>query len=300
MSLSKRLDKLRAQAGALASTSTAPKTESTGLANSTQPSLRERLERSQLRSTKKNKPIAQRTPGSPAGDSLAALLGGQRLAGGVIEIEVQIGLHSSYGKQPLAPLRNSLEHLPAGAQLRPDKAVFLDIETTGLTGGTGNIAFLIGAGRLIGPNLLIKQWLLNDFGAEPNQLKQLIGTLSDAQGVVSYNGKSFDVPLLKSRTRLNGIEMRIDELIHLDLLHPTRRAFRKSWPNCRLITAEKHLLGRERIDDLPGAEAPAAWLDYLQRGNPRHLSDVLQHNADDIVALAALWAALDRHYADHQ
>lgn len=286
MSLAKRLDKLRAQAGIKGSG-----------AQQEQLSLHERLKRSRPISLRRDPPNTPRRP-SPDGDELAKQLGAQHIEQGLLEIEVEVGLHSSYGRQPLAPLRDSLPNLPAGAGLPPSRALFLDVETTGLAGGAGTIAFLIGAGRLDGATLRIKQWLLSGFAGEPSQLRQLTRQLEQIDGLVTYNGKSFDLPLLKNRARLNGVDLGMAEgLTHLDLLHPTRRAFRGRWPNCRLITAERLLLGRERIDDLPGSEAPAAWLDYLQRGDGRRLSDVLQHNADDLLALAALWIALDRLHA---
>ncbi|MCG5530507.1 ribonuclease H-like domain-containing protein [Halorhodospira halochloris] len=302
MNLAKRLDKLRAQTGNIESHRDADNSSATTIAANTpspsaqekQACLRSRLERSRVRSDKRFNPTQRQTPDSQA---LAELVGGQLLEHGLIEVEVKVGLHSSYGRQPLAALGSGLDNLPEGAQLHPSEAVFLDVETTGLAGGTGTIAFLIGAGQINADSLTIKQWLLSGFGAEPSQLEQLTRSLTSAQGVVTYNGKSFDIPLLKSRARLNGIALEVDDLVNLDLLHPTRRKFRHSWPNCRLVTAEKRLLGHYRLDDLPGAEAPAAWLDYLQRGDGRRLKDVLEHNAADITALAALWAALNDLHA---
>jgi len=287
VSLSKRIDRLRAQAGGRPA-AVSPEQPAT-------PGVRERLARVQTRQRRS----ASRAGGQRPGDqAVAEQLGGAVCAPGLVEVERVVGLETAYGQQPLAPLAGRLDGVPEGGGLDPQRALLLDTETTGLAGGAGTVVFLIGVGSLGGGGLTVRHWLLTGFSGEPALLARLGQVLDETQALVTYNGKSFDAPLLKSRARLHGVDLGLDNREHLDLLHPTRRIFRSRWPNCRLATAERRLLGHERLDDLPGAEAPAAWLDFLQRGDPRQLPAVVRHNSDDILALAALWAALDRVYCE--
>jgi uncharacterized protein YprB with RNaseH-like and TPR domain len=108
----------------------------------------------------------------------------------------------------------------------------------------------------------------------------------------SYNGRSYDAPLLKTRYRLARLPEPITALDHVDLLHPTRRRYRGTWENCKLATIERQLLRIVREDDLPGSEAPAAWLTYLRGGSARNLRRVAHHNHQDVVTLALLMQRL--------
>ncbi len=115
--------------------------------------------------------------------------------------------------------------------------------------------------------------------------------------LVSYNGKCYDAPLLATRYRLARLPNPLAGLAHLDLLHPVRRHWKGQWENCRLATAERQLLGVVREDDLPGSEAPAAWLTYLRGGSAANLRRVAEHNAQDLKSLAGVllhMAALER------
>jgi hypothetical protein len=104
--------------------------------------------------------------------------------------------------------------------------------------------------------------------------------------LVSYNGKSYDLPLLITRFRMQALQHPFDGLPHLDLLHPVRRLFSKRWQDCRLIRVEENLLGFHRVDDLPGSEAPEAWFSYIRGGQTGNLIKVVEHNQQDIVSLA--------------
>ena len=124
--------------------------------------------------------------------------------------------------------------------------------------------------------------------------------------LVSYNGKCFDLPLLTGRLRLHRIRGDLGALAHLDLMYGVRRAYRAHWPDCRLQTAERSLLGLQRRDDLPGSQAPAAWRSWLRDGRTRPLARVLAHNRQDLVSLALLhrrllsvYAGTDRTGIDH-
>ena len=167
-----------------------------------------------------------------------------------------------------------------------------DTETTGLAGGTGTRAFMIGAADWRDGGLRIRQLCITRLAAEEAMLEAFAGWLSPATALLSYNGKSYDRPLLSTRYRLARMADPLPELRHLDLLHPVRRRYRGAWPNCRLATAERELLGVLRKDDLPGAEAPGAWLAYLRGGSAAKLRRVGLHNAQDLRSLCGLLEAL--------
>ncbi len=284
MSLAKRLDRLREQAGVRGAKAAA---EGGGAERA---SLRGRLARMQTRQRR-----FRGCPDAPPSDEdVAEVLGGEAVTSGLIEASETIPLTHSYGQQPLSVLAGSELWAGAGEEgVSPQRAIFLDTETTGLSGGTGTVAFLVGLGRVDAGALRLRQWLLTGFAGEVALLERVAALVAEAGVVVTYNGKAFDIPLLHTRARLAGVALELGERPQLDLLHTVRRRFGKEWPSCRLATTERELLGRERLDDLSGAEVPAAWLDFLQRGDPRRLPGVLAHNADDLRALAAIWAALD-------
>jgi uncharacterized protein YprB with RNaseH-like and TPR domain len=179
-----------------------------------------------------------------------------------------------------------------------DHLLFFDTETTGLAGGTGTRAFMIGASDVVDGQLRIRQLLTTTMAAEEAMLRTFAGWLSAHTVLVSYNGRSYDAPLLKTRYRLARQPCPITPLAHLDLLHPVRRRYRGQWENCRLGTVERRLLRVLREDDLPGSEAPRAWRDYLLGGPANDLRRVLAHNHTDVRSLAQLLAVLcDAHDA---
>lgn len=167
-----------------------------------------------------------------------------------------------------------------------------DTETTGLAGGTGTRAFMIGAADWRDGGLRIRQLCIATLGAEPAMLRAFAGWLSADTVLVSYNGKSYDRPLLSTRYRLARLADPVLGRRHVDLLHPVRRRYRGVWANCRLATVERELLGVLREDDLPGAEAPGAWLAYLRGGSADKLRRVGLHNAQDVRSLCMLLEAM--------
>ena len=179
----------------------------------------------------------------------------------------------------------------AFARMEPmhhDRLLHFDTETTGLAGGTGTRAFMIGAADWIGGRFRIRQLTITSMAAETAMLRTFAGWLSDDTVLVSYNGKCYDAPLLATRYRLTRLANPLHGLAHLDLLHPVRRRWKGVWENCRLATAERQLIGVVREDDLPGAEAPAAWLTYLKGGSAANLRRVAHHNAQDLKSLAGV------------
>lgn len=163
-----------------------------------------------------------------------------------------------------------------------------DTETTGLAGGVGTRAFMIGVASWDAHRLLVRQLYLTTIAGEAAMLRRFADWLQPDTILVSYNGKSYDAPLLKGRLRLNRIEHRLASLPHIDWLHPTRRAYRGVYENCRLATIEREVLKIVREDDLPGAQAPAAWLAYLRGQSSRNLGRVLDHNRQDVITLMRL------------
>lgn len=174
-----------------------------------------------------------------------------------------------------------------------------DTETTGLAGGTGTRAFMIGAADWHvcpqrGEGLRIRQLLMSTMAAEEEMLAAFASWLQPNTVFCSYNGRSYDAPLLKTRYRLARQADPITALDHVDLLYPTRRRYRGTWENCKLSTIERQLLRVVREDDLPGSEAPAAWLRYLRGGDAVNLRRVADHNHQDVVTLALLLQRLVR------
>jgi hypothetical protein len=237
---------------------------------------------------------------APDDAQLATDLGAAVVRPGLLCRDSHFPLHHHHGDSPLAGLLTAPAHLPLPPAVTPSpqSLVFFDTETTGLSGGVGTLVFMIGLARLDGEQLLVRQLMLTTLAAETAML-ELAGTWCDATTTgVSYNGLSFDLPLLAARCRLSGVEDRFSAAAQIDLLHPVRRAFAESWGSCRLAVVEQRLLRFRRDDDLPGSEAPAAWLALLQRGDASRLGAVLRHNRDDLLSLAALLPTLDQVYRD--
>ena len=180
---------------------------------------------------------------------------------------------------------------PRLASCDPAGLVYVDTETTGL-GGAGCMVFLAGVARFDGSLLKLRQYLLPAPQYEGGLLGGLAEELATASGLVSYNGKSFDLPLLESRYILARMQPGWRGLPHLDLLHPNRRLFRGSFDSHRLVHMETEMLGFEREDDCPSAEVPARYFRFQRSSDPTHILPVLRHNAWDILSLVALAAHL--------
>ncbi|MGO4700704.1 ribonuclease H-like domain-containing protein [Dyella sp. 2RAB6] len=189
---------------------------------------------------------------------------------------------------PSMPLPFDASFAKVPGQIDPADVLFLDTETTGLAGGTGTRAFMIGVARWAGRRFLLSQLTITTLAGELAMLEQLRAWLTPATVLATYNGKSYDAPLLTTRFRLERMASPLQGLRHIDLLHAVRRRWRAHWPNCKLATVERQLLGVVREDDLPGAQAPAAWLRFLRAGDPVDLYRVLQHNAQDLRSLAGV------------
>jgi uncharacterized protein YprB with RNaseH-like and TPR domain len=181
----------------------------------------------------------------------------------------------------------SRRETPPG-EIDSTRILHFDTETTGLAGGTGTRAFMIGAADWHEGALRIRQLLCTELRGERAMLECFASWLRTDTVLSSYNGRCYDAPLLAARYRLSRLPDPLRGLRHLDLLFPVRRRFRGVWENCRLATAEARWLGIVREDDLPGSEAPRAWLDYVRGGDARDLRRVLAHNDQDLRTLGAL------------
>lgn len=178
------------------------------------------------------------------------------------------------------------------------RLLFFDLETTGLSHGTGTVAFMAALARLEGnQSLSVTQLLLSDYPGESDFLGRFIELAGENPVLVSFNGKGFDSQILATRFLMNGMRPRFLSAPHLDLLYPSRRLWKSELANCRLGTIEAQIFGQPREGDLPGSEAPDAWFDYLRSGNQCRLLEVGEHNLEDARSLARLLFELDRRIA---
>ena len=174
------------------------------------------------------------------------------------------------------------------------KFAFLDTETSGLSGGTGTYAFLVGVARFIDDKFVLQQFFMRDPAEEPALLEGLANFLAPCKALVTFNGKAFDAPLLSTRYRLHQIPIPYKDYPHLDLLPLARRLWRDRLESRALKYLEEHVLGLTRSsEEVPGYEIPWLYFDYLRTGDARPLAGVFYHNAMDVVAMAALLAHMN-------
>ena len=212
------------------------------------------------------------------------------------------------------PLSLLLNHNPAdGEQLiaNADPSItsfrdflFIDTETTGLA-GAGTLAFMVGVGFFDGDVFIVRQYFLRDHGDEWAMLMQLTDLLADKRGLISFNGRSFDIPLLNGRFLMNRLPSPLPDLPHFDLLHPARRLWKHRFGSCSLGNLEERLLGVRRThQDIPGALIPALYHRYLNDDDGRQMERVFYHNEIDMLSMVTLAAEIMRQFkqpdiADH-
>jgi len=183
---------------------------------------------------------------------------------------------------------------PKISSLPISKFAFLDTETSGLSGGTGTYAFLVGVARFIDGEYVLRQFFMRDPAEEPALLEGLADFIAPCEALVTFNGKSFDAPLLSTRYRLHQIPIPYTDYSHVDLLHLARRLWRDRLESRTLKSLEEHVLGFTRSsDEVPGYEVPWLYFDYLRTGDARPLGGVFYHNDIDVVAMAALLAHMN-------
>ncbi|MCP4603282.1 MAG: ribonuclease H-like domain-containing protein [Proteobacteria bacterium] len=184
---------------------------------------------------------------------------------------------------------------PALTDVKLEKMLILDTETTGLAGGTGTVPFMVGLAWFEDGALVVEQLLLKGLGQEVPLLKRLAERLLWADFLVTYNGKSFDWPLLRTRFIMNRVPAP-PVSAHLDLLHCCRRVLKQRMDSVRLVDMETEVLGFYREGDVDGSEIPGIYFDFLRGGPPTRLLPVLEHNANDVIALAAIMGRIVRHF----
>jgi uncharacterized protein YprB with RNaseH-like and TPR domain len=181
----------------------------------------------------------------------------------------------------------------------PGPLLFVDLETTGLAGGAGTYAFLVGCAYFEPHGFRVRQYFLGAFQHERTLLKEVDALVRRSAGLVSYNGKSFDVPVLETRYQFNRLAPPFDGFAHVDMLHVARRFWRSAaaapgaWPDtdsCRLSALERVLFGVRRVGDVQGFEIPNRYFDYVRSGHAERLEPVVEHNRLDLLSLALMTA----------
>jgi len=274
-------------------------------------SIKERLERLVVATTEARTARTesrQRLPGDdgrtnwpgPPGRrvSLDEVLEGRRVEnerGAFYQVEQRLPLDHWHGRMSLSRLKvvppSAFSVLAQGAEgpdLDLSRAVFLDTETTGLSGGSGTAAFLIGLGYLEEDHFVVRQLFMRDYPEEEAMLHELVRTLSGFESLVTFNGKAFDVPLLESRLVLSRLRYPLAELPHFDLLHPARSLWKARLESCRLTELEYALLDLRRDEDVPSNLIPSLYFEYLRTRDASRVFRIFTHNRYDIVSLAAL------------
>jgi uncharacterized protein YprB with RNaseH-like and TPR domain len=185
-----------------------------------------------------------------------------------------------------------LDHLSARAipTSHPTRWAFLDTETTGLAGGTGTYAFLIGVGWIDSTGFRLRQFFMRDYGEEASLLYSLTQLLERFDVLITYNGKAYDQPLLETRFRMCRARHPFDRMEHLDLLFGARRLWKLRLDSCRLVDLENRILGVERQGDLPGEMIPYVYFEFLRSQRAFAVVPIFHHNATDILSLACLTA----------
>jgi uncharacterized protein YprB with RNaseH-like and TPR domain len=248
-------------------------------------------------------------------DSLEHVLGGEwreDRGSRCFVVERRVEADARYGRVRVGDLaawhERAAAHAPmltAGAPARPP-FVFFDLETTGLSGGAGTYAFLVGCGRFADDGaFLTQQYVLAAFGDERAMLETVARELARAEALVSFNGRSFDAPLLETRYLYHRLDWTVARLPHIDVLHPARR-FWGATPreigtdggSCSLVALEQQVLGMRRLGDVPGFEIPGRYFQFVRSGDARPLAAVLEHNRLDLLSLAGLTARLMRLIAE--
>jgi uncharacterized protein len=260
-------------------------------------------------------PGSGRTPPNVASGLSRAEPNLERVLGGewrdaCFVVERSVSASTRYGRAPVGDFAARVEAAAEGAPLIASGApaclplLFFDLETTGLSGGAGTCAFLVGCGWFdTGGGFVTRQYLLTRAGDERPLLAAVTAELARAGALVTFNGKSFDAPVIETRYLFHRLEWTGARLPHVDVLHPARRfwgsgssprrpASSSGEPGCSLVSLERQILGAKRNGDVPGFEIPARYFQFVRSGDARPLEAVLEHNRLDLLSLAGLAARL--------
>ncbi len=205
-------------------------------------------------------------------------------------VESDLAAEAAIAVELAAALPRALAALPRedAPPLAPEDACFLDVETTGL--GTA-VVFLIGTLAWREGRLVCRQLLARSYAEEASILDAFAQQARGTRLLVTFNGKTFDVPSLRARAATARVVLP-DPPLHLDLLHPARRRFGHTMPDCRLQTLERIVCRRHRVDDIAGADIGRAYHDFVRTGDARELALIVKHNRQDLLTLAELMARI--------
>lgn len=243
----------------------------------------------------------------------ALVLGGalvERSDGAVIIVDREYNADMLHGRTPIGEIVSTIEDGGDALQLMArawpvaqgidHRILFLDLETTGLFGGAGTQAFLIGCAAIDGSSIRVRQFLLPGFEHERAVLGELQAWAKSHGALCTYNGRTFDVPLIETRFMFHRVPCPLDGVPHLDMLHAARRLWRQrpltmgtpdpDDSSCSLAVLEKHIAGLHRVGDVPGYEIPSRFFKFVRNGDARPLEAVLEHNRLDLISLAAVLA----------
>jgi len=251
-------------------------------------SVKEKLERLiSLSGAKKPKPSGSRIPASPEPVSREPIQ----------FLENPYPLQARYGKHRIADgleikgdVLSCLSRDTSFENLDLSTALFIDLETTGLAGGTGTVPFLVGMGYYREDKFRVAQYFLGELGEEERMIRDLGAFFKELgfRSVVTYNGKAFDLPLLETRFILHRQPFRLTELPHLDLLFAARSLWKHKHESCRLFHLAQQIVEADRAEDISGAEIPMRYFDYLRSGNFSLIEPIFYHNQEDILSLLGL------------
>ena len=259
--------------------------------------LRRRIDRIDRKYSGGPRPAGAAASRHPQRYSIEKYFDGQAVEtphGSHFETERLFERHRRHGSMDISDLaelpEDLLEPLSGGEApaVPPQRWAFLDTETTGLAGGSGTYAFLIGVGRITPEGFRVRQFFMRDYGEEQSLLHAVSEHLRGFDVLVTYNGKTYDVPLLETRYRMSRLRPPFARLAHVDLLFGARRLWRLRFESCRLVDLEYEIFGVERVGDLPGEMIPYVYFEYLRNREAERLVPVFHHNAVDILTLACL------------
>ena len=275
--------------------------------------LQEQLATLRRRIARIDRKYADGAPASPAAQTRPARYFPEEwLSGEVVETphgrhfetERLYERHRRHGSMDLSNLLELPEDLlgpllGGGAPPSPvSRWAFLDTETTGLAGGSGTYAFLIGVGRVTSEGFRVRQFFMRDHGEEASLLYRLAEHLAGFDVLITYNGKTYDQPLLETRYRMARARPPFGRLAHLDLLHGARRLWKLRLESCRLVDLEQQILGVEREGDLAGEMIPYVYFEYLRTQQAWRVAPIFHHNAVDILTTACLTGIVPFAYRD--
>ncbi|MBY0493672.1 MAG: ribonuclease H-like domain-containing protein [Cyanobacteria bacterium] len=230
--------------------------------------------------------------------------------GAVIVVDREYRAGDLHGRMPIGEIVSTIADGEDAMQLMAKawpsskgiggRLLFLDLETTGLFGGAGTQAFLVGCASIEGTSIRVRQFLMPGFEHERIVLAELQAWANSHGALCTYNGRTFDVPLIETRFMFHRVPCPLDGVPHLDMLHPARRMWRQrplaagtpdpDDSSCSLAVLEKQLAGLHRVGDVPGYEIPSRFFKFVRTGDARPLEAVMEHNRLDLLSLAAVLA----------